>query len=636
MPSHRLAQPLLALLLLATALPSRAAVVQGRVIDEGGVGVADADTDFIDEATGETYNCMCDDNTDALGYYAVDVPPATYTIRYDSPAGSGLQGRVVEGVVVAGPVMRPDVTLLAGFTLTGSVVDPAMAGVGGVDLDVRDESTGDKLFVSNDTTDDMGSIGSYEIVVPAGTFTIEYDPPAGVALLPVDVNGVVVSADQARPTVVLPAGSRVSGRVVDGGGAPVEGVDFSWRRADGSSARTVDDNSIADGTFRTFLADGTYSVVVNPPPGSSFVAGSRDGIVVSGDTVVPDLVLEAGFRVSGRVVDGGGSPVPEVDTDWLLPGGAVLTPSDNTDANGEYAVVVPAGTYTAEFEPMQGLRLGAVRLFDEVVSADRVLPDVVLPAAWLVSGRVVDPTAVPVEGASVDVDDSATLMDVPTTTSDTIANGTFLIALPDGTYDLTADPPAGSPWLPGVLDGVAVSGADLDVGDIVLQEEVVGMDADGDGVADDADNCPDVANPDQGNRDGDALGDFCDPDADGDSIDDAEDNCVLFANADQADGDGDGLGDACEFLWADVAPAGEPDGTVNVGDVIRILRMAVRLEEPTPLELKIADVAPARLIDAGPPELMVPLLPPPPTLNVGDVVVALRVAVSLTALDGPY
>jgi hypothetical protein len=50
------------------------------------------------------------------------------------------------------------------------------------------------------------------------------------------------------------------------------------------------------------------------------------------------------------------------------------------------------------------------------------------------------------------------------------------------------------------------------------------QDADGDGVADQVDNCPDVAN-DQADSDGDGIGDVCEPpvDSDGDSVPDSED-----------------------------------------------------------------------------------------------------------------
>jgi len=57
-------------------------------------------------------------------------------------------------------------------------------------------------------------------------------------------------------------------------------------------------------------------------------------------------------------------------------------------------------------------------------------------------------------------------------------------------------------------------------------------DADGDGVRNSDDNCPDRENANQDNEDGDAFGDACD-------------NCPPFVS-DGADGDGDGVGDLCD------------------------------------------------------------------------------------------
>jgi hypothetical protein len=78
--------------------------------------------------------------------------------------------------------------------------------------------------------------------------------------------------------------------------------------------------------------------------------------------------------------------------------------------------------------------------------------------------------------------------------------------------------------------------------------EIPAMDADGDGIADEEDNCPLTYNPDQYDSDYDDTGDVCDDftDTDDDEIADEEDNCPLTYNPDQNDSDNDGTGNACD------------------------------------------------------------------------------------------
>lgn len=73
-------------------------------------------------------------------------------------------------------------------------------------------------------------------------------------------------------------------------------------------------------------------------------------------------------------------------------------------------------------------------------------------------------------------------------------------------------------------------------------------DSDGDGTWDFWDNCGEVPNPDQADRDGNGVGDACNDseDQDGDEYADDHDSCPTVPNPIQTDADGDGLGDACD------------------------------------------------------------------------------------------
>lgn len=75
-------------------------------------------------------------------------------------------------------------------------------------------------------------------------------------------------------------------------------------------------------------------------------------------------------------------------------------------------------------------------------------------------------------------------------------------------------------------------------------------DADGDGVPDASDNCPNTFNPNQADADNDGRGDVCD-------------NCPTVPNPSQADTDNDGIGDACDTQFNCTTSTQCPQGPPN-------------------------------------------------------------------------
>lgn len=103
--------------------------------------------------------------------------------------------------------------------------------------------------------------------------------------------------------------------------------------------------------------------------------------------------------------------------------------------------------------------------------------------------------------------------------------------------------------LNGIMDDVRIFNRVLAFSEIQTLAINIPLDLDNDGVLNSDDNCPDVGNPLQYDRDGDSIGLMCDPlgpDEDDDGVEDDLDNCRTDPNPLQYDLDHDTIGLVCD------------------------------------------------------------------------------------------
>ncbi|MCK4950706.1 MAG: S8 family serine peptidase [Gammaproteobacteria bacterium] len=180
---------------------------------------------------------------------------------------------------------------------------------------------------------------------------------------------------------------------------------------------------------------------------------------------------------------------------------------------------------------------------------------------------------------------------------------------------------------------MGAAGFDFESGYGLIQATLAlaSLDADGDTVPDSIDNCPSIANPDQADNDNDTQGDVCDldddndglsdsletdigsnpflADTDGDTISDYDEVAYdgndttytpgqdLNPNSDDTDGDGytdnaDPIPLTFNFNDGDLAPAGSPDGVINIADFLIGMQLISDQRPITTLELSHGDLYP--------------------------------------------
>ena len=367
--------------------------VSGVVRNTGGTPIANINMDFIDAATGIKLDTP-GDVTDVTGTYHVQIPAKTYDVRAKPLPATHLVGAERTDVAIFADTATLDFVLQSGFTLTGTVTRSGGIPVPDVDVDVANPTTGSKIYTPFDLTD---AGGQYQIVLPAGTWHIIFEPPVSTLQVPVQFSNFPMTTDT-QLNVVLSTGVLLSGTVRNAASAPVANVNIDAKPAGNpNEVPLVGDLTDAGGVFSVVVAPGTYDLEFEPPTALGLVAARSLGVVINTTTNLM-ITLQPGVHILGGVTDLTGVLLGNtaVDVIDVSNGQTVFTPNNKTNSIGRYDVVVLKNrTYNMVFTPDPSVIVAApLTISNVVVGIANKVVHAKFPAL-ITTGVGLDPAAAP-------------------------------------------------------------------------------------------------------------------------------------------------------------------------------------------------------------------------------------------------
>ncbi len=395
-----------------------------------------------------------EDATGIDGTFAVsDLAAGRYDLEVSSP-GFGpvtIPGvEVPEGPAGDGEVDLGTVVLSPGVAIEGQVVDAEGRPLSGVEIRTAESSrvpmpAAFRLMMAADQPPAAISGGD-------GRFTVR-DRRAGERLdliadapgyMATTVPGVVAPSEE-PVRVVLKQASRVSGRVVDSTGDPIEGAGVralpeglggSGGRRPGNFHRAASD---AGGRFE--LLDVEPGTVTMAAQAEGYQETRLSGLVApaGGELRDVELVLRPGATVRGVVLDAGGEPVAGAQVRISATGGSGR-PEGFTlaDGDGRFELAgVGLGRRTVTASSEDGREVSK----SLEVEAGTQSVELRLAGGVEVSGRVVDAAGLGVAGAVVSLEPASPTVVWYGASSEAVssAGGAFTLAgVPAGNYRLQA------------------------------------------------------------------------------------------------------------------------------------------------------------------------------------------------------
>jgi protocatechuate 3,4-dioxygenase beta subunit len=331
--------------------------------------------------------------------------------------------------------------------------------------------------------------GTFNLTVPAPrSLGLAVEPPPGGKLAPCALmpqGSLMVAAGQTVEVTIYfaPATARLTGSVADPDKRPVAGatVSLGFGQMGGWFGRSA--TTDASGKYEIAgLAPGGYVVrSVEPRPGTALVrlstwkpGGVRAVALADGQTATEDFALPRGGRLTGRVLDEKGKPLPGAAVSCRLDAatevgkpsvyqmsGQWYSGEATTDEQGRYNLGgLTQETYCVEAKPPEGLDLApaALRGISTPLEGDVKLQDIALYKGATLVGKVVGADDKPVADAEASISIGLGRFG-SRLAAKTDPKGAFTFrGLPSGKYSVTVQPPQGSTMCQKQFDGVGVLG----------------------------------------------------------------------------------------------------------------------------------------------------------------------------------
>ncbi|MCC6406443.1 MAG: hypothetical protein IT453_04715 [Planctomycetes bacterium] len=283
---------------LGTLVLPDAVVLTGTVRNYLNQPVAGLNIDVLD-AAGNLENTK-NDFTDVFGNFSIAALKGVNTLQLD-PSGLLPQCAPREVALnLSGNTALGTITLAQGFTLSATVRRTNGTGVANVDLDVMSSATGDKLYTPGDNSNATGLV---DVVVPSGTYDLEFCPAFADHLLTTVQLGKVVTTTTNLGIVTLPGGVVLSGTVQAFNGSKYAGVDVDvFQASNGVEIPLCADNTASNGTYQVIVPTGTFHVKFTPPGCLPLGSQQVNNVVVSTNKLQNGTLPSAS---SGTVVGSG-------------------------------------------------------------------------------------------------------------------------------------------------------------------------------------------------------------------------------------------------------------------------------------------------------------------------------------------